>query len=77
MPKYFFNIYDRRRGPIFDREGVDLPNINAAREEAKEGARQILADAIRSHKQIDGQRIEIIDGRGALVGTVIVRDLLA
>lgn len=41
MPRYFFHIVDDDgRSP--DEEGMDLPNLEAAKRESEGGARQLL-----------------------------------
>jgi hypothetical protein len=76
MPKFHFNIRDDQ-GLIPDEEGMELPDLAAARTEASEGAREILADALRFHREVDGKRIEIADERGEVIETLKVRDLLS
>ena len=75
MPRYYFNIYEQGR-LIPDQEGTEFPTVKAAREEAEASARELLADALRAHKEVDGKRIEIVDADGAVVETVLVRDVL-
>jgi hypothetical protein len=55
---------------------MEFPDINAARKEAEEGAREILADALRAHKEVDGKRIEIVNQSGEMLDSFKVRDLL-
>ena len=76
MPKFHFNIRDHR-GLIPDIEGMELPDIAAARQEAEEGAREILAEALRYHEEIDGKRIEIVSETGDVIDILKVRDLLS
>jgi hypothetical protein len=75
MPRYYFNIYEHGR-LIPDDEGMELPDAKAAHEEAEEGAREILADAIRAHNDVDGKRIEIADEDGSVLETIVVRAVL-
>ena len=45
MPMYFFHI--KENGDVlYDDEGSDHPDLDAAREEAIEGIRQIISDAV-------------------------------
>lgn len=70
MPQYFFNIHSDGRQSR-DPEGQCLPDIDAAREEAVAGARQIAADRVRSGEVLDlGARVEITDASGTSVLTV-------
>jgi hypothetical protein len=75
MPKFFFNIVDDAC-LIEDHEGMELPDLEAARNEARESARELLADALRAHKDVDGRRIEIANARGDVIAALNVRDLL-
>ena len=75
MPQFFLHIHDDDEF-IEDPEGRVYPDLNAAREEAKEAAREILADKVRRGVEIDGQRIDITDEKGSTVATVKFRDQL-
>ena len=75
MPRYYFNIYEQ--GCLIpDKEGTECPTVKAAREEAEASARELLADALKAHKEVNGKRIEIADVDGSVVGTIMVRDVL-
>ncbi len=74
MPRYFFNIRDDSRS-FLDREGMDLPNLEAAKHEADASAREILIDAIETHREVDHRRIEVADETGAVVEVVLLKDL--
>lgn len=75
MPKFFFNIVDDK-SRVPDHEGMELPDLDAARNEAQESARELLADALRAHKDVDGRRIEIGNENGDVITALKVRDLL-
>ena len=75
MPKFHFNIRDDR-GLMPDDEGMELGDLEAARNEALESARELLADAIRAHKDVDNMQIEIANEDGEVIQTLRVRDLL-
>ncbi|WP_443018708.1 DUF6894 family protein [Sphingomonas sp. 7/4-4] len=47
MAHYYLNLIDGH-GFTPDREGEDFPDLDAARERAKEGVRSILSDEIKS-----------------------------
>jgi hypothetical protein len=68
MTHYFFNIIDGTR--IEDEEGMDLPDLAAARDEAIRNARSIMADAIWSGRLPLDEVIEIADRRGHVLTTV-------
>jgi hypothetical protein len=49
MPRYYRHIL-HSDGLIADPEGIELPDLDAARAEALEGIRDLLAEAIKSGK---------------------------
>jgi hypothetical protein len=75
MPRYFFNIRDDQ-DMVRDEEGMDLPDLQSAREEAQDCARELLAETVRSHQPIDHKRIEVVDEGGTVVENIKFRDLL-
>jgi hypothetical protein len=75
MPKFYFNIVDDEC-LVKDHEGMELPDLESARNEAKESARELLADALRAHREVNGRRIEIANERGDVIAALKVRDLL-
>ena len=46
MPKYFFHLATPGK-LVIDNEGRELPELDAARQEAQDLAREIIADARR------------------------------
>ncbi|WP_051683188.1 DUF6894 family protein [Sphingomonas sp. UNC305MFCol5.2] len=74
MAHYYLNLINGY-GVTPDREGEDFPDLDAARERAKESFRSILSDEIRSAGLIDLQeRIDIADQQGSIVTTLPFRD---
>jgi hypothetical protein len=75
MPNYFFHV---RYGDelIEDPEGMELPNVVAARAEATQAARDILAEKVRFRSNPKGDAFEIWDENG-LVESVSLRDSLS
>lgn len=69
MPRFFFHIR-HADDLIRDLEGTTLTDIDAAYEEAITSARQILSDKLRAGEVLDGQRFEITDESGRIVGVV-------
>jgi hypothetical protein len=63
MPRFFFHIRDGDE-LIEDPDGSVLPDLEAARVEAIEGARAIVAAKVLAGKLIDGQKFEITDESG-------------
>ena len=69
MPIYFLHVFNRT-GCSRDEEGMDLPDLAAAREAAVEGIRSILRDEV-AHGMIDFEgRVEIEEEGGAVVMVV-------
>jgi hypothetical protein len=69
MPLYFLHVFNRT-GCSRDDEGLELPDVAAARVAAVEGIRSILRDEV-AHGMIDFEgRVEIVDDAGTLVATV-------
>jgi hypothetical protein len=72
MPRYYFNV---RQGRFLakDDEGADLADLDAVREEAVAGARDILSEAVFSGEAASLNRhIEVTDADGRTVLTVPV-----
>lgn len=63
MARYYFHMRDAN-GRIRDEEGVDLPDIEAARAEAMRGARSIIGhDVLAGRLDLSGA-IEVVDEAG-------------
>jgi hypothetical protein len=75
MPIYFFHIRGGE-AQAEDKEGTDLPDLEAAMREARESAREIVADNLRAKEDVDSRRIEVADSDGRVLGTVTIRDVL-
>jgi hypothetical protein len=75
MPKFYFHV---RNGSelIEDPEGMELPNVVAARAEAIQAARDILAEKVRFGSDLKGELFEIWDENG-LIESVPLRDSLS
>ena len=72
MPRFYFHIRDGET-LIEDPDGSELPDLEAARVEALEGARTILAEKVKAGAVVDGQRFEIVDESGAVRATLPFR----
>ena len=75
MPLFYLHIRDAEE-LVEDTEGIDLPDLDAARSEAVRGARDIIASAVRAGGLLDGQRIEITDAEGRLLASVPFKDVI-
>jgi hypothetical protein len=75
MARFYFHI---RRGKevVMDEEGVDLPDVEAARKEGLLAAREILAEMVLHNEVVDGQEFQIADDRGIVVATIPFRSVI-
>ncbi|HEX8192033.1 MAG TPA: hypothetical protein VF552_03970 [Allosphingosinicella sp.] len=72
MPRYFFHVYDDVIS--HDAEGLELPNVAAARLKAIQGARDIIAEQVRHGHFVLSHWIEVLDETGETVLTLPFRD---
>lgn len=63
MPHYFFHVNEGGE-LVEDLEGAELPDASAARAEAMQAARDIMAEHIRKGLDVSGWSFEIADGSG-------------
>jgi len=75
MAVYYFHLRDGD-ALIPDETGMDLPNLNEARREALQAARDMLADQLRAGEALDGQRIEITAPNGEVLDVISFREAL-
>jgi hypothetical protein len=60
MPRYYFHVHDDL--DFEDEEGLDLPDVTAARAKAVEGARDLMCATLRDgHLNLD-HSIAVADG---------------
>lgn len=59
MPRYFFNVHDGGSSP--DQEGTELPDDDAARQEAVDFAGRMLSDEASRFAPGDELHIEVTD----------------
>jgi hypothetical protein len=69
MPLFFLHVYNRT-GCSRDEEGLDLPDLDAARAEAAAGIRSILADEVARGTIDFNGRIDIADAAGTVIATM-------
>jgi hypothetical protein len=63
MGRFYFHMQER--GQVFaDEEGIELSGVDAAKQEALRGARELLADAIRFGKPDVPEAVVIADEAG-------------
>jgi hypothetical protein len=65
MPRFFFNVYDGIDAP--DREGTDLPDWSAGREEAIRLAGELLRDSAKQMALGEDWRMEVTDEAGLIL----------
>ena len=76
MPLFYFHL--REDGTIVvDEEGIELPDLSAAREEAIAGARSILSDEAKKGRLPLSFRVEVTDEAGDTVMSLIFADAVA
>jgi hypothetical protein len=79
MPRYFLHLIERD-DLIRDIEGAEFVDLDAARDEAVESIRAIVADHIASGEKLLLRTIEICDDKGNHLATVkaasALRDIL-
>ena len=68
MGRYFFHLKNKGRLDPDD-TGVDLPNPEAAFDEAVKAARGMMKDAALGGKDLSGQSFEVTDSEGEPVFT--------
>jgi hypothetical protein len=71
--RFYLNVFNRTASAE-DEEGVDLPDIEAARLNAIDGIRSIVASEVKSGKIDLHGRIEILDDGRRLKAVVHYRD---
>jgi hypothetical protein len=60
MPLFFFHIYEDSN-VLYDEEGSDHPDLQAARDEAIEGIQQIISDAVLTGSPLRLEREMLVD----------------
>jgi len=75
MTTFFFN-FSKGGAVAQDREGLDAPDLEAARTLAISSAREILADNIKANEGNPIESVTITDESGAELLTISVRDVL-
>jgi hypothetical protein len=69
MPRYFFHVHDSVS--IFDDEGTDLPDLDAARVEAVRLSGEMLRDHAKQFWNGEEWKLEITDEAGLLLFTLV------
>jgi hypothetical protein len=72
MPRYFFHLYNDVIS--IDEEGVDLPDLEAARANGIKEAREMMLEMVAEGRINFSHRIDIADESGAVVDSVSFGD---
>ena len=67
--RYFFHVRDKE-GIVADEEGSELPNLVAARQEARECAKDFVVDVLRGGPSVVSRHIDISDAAGTILETL-------
>jgi hypothetical protein len=73
---YFFHLFSDA-APVFDEEGGDCVDANAAARRALLCARDLLAADVRNGFLDLNQRIDVVDDHGSTVHSLCFRDAVA
>jgi hypothetical protein len=76
MSRYFLHLRYADQSVVEDPEGLDLPSLQAAQEEALQGMRDLVAADIRGGREVTLEAIVIADNQGRQLATVPVRAAL-
>jgi hypothetical protein len=72
VPRYYFHLHNEEI--VLDEQGMDMPNLAAARAQAVDDARDMICRSVREgHLNLD-HRMEVTDEAGTVVVTVRFRD---
>jgi len=66
MTRFFFHIRDGE-SLIKDAIGIDLPDVDAARYDAEQSARELLAENLRFRDPLDPRCYEVTDESGIVL----------
>lgn len=75
MPRYFFNLYNDITA--IDEDGVEFPNLEAAREHGLSETRNMVAESAKAGHIDLNHRIDIADESRAVVATIRFADAVA
>lgn len=69
MTRFYFHLRDSREY-MEDTEGVELPDLHRAIEEAELAAREMMSEMVLRGEAIDGEIFEIADSTGVILARV-------
>jgi hypothetical protein len=69
MSKFFFHTRD---GDIYaeDTQGIELPDLASARQEALLAAREMMSEMLLRNEIVNGQQFEISDTEGKILDII-------
>jgi hypothetical protein len=74
MPRYVFHLYDDDDAAT---DGVELPDLTAAREYARREVMHMAAASVAEHGRLYGEhRIDVEDQAGEVLFSVFFRDVV-
>jgi hypothetical protein len=76
MSRYFLHLKQADQSVVEDTEGLDLPSLQAAQEEALQGIRDIVAADIKGGREVTLEAVVITDSQGCQLATVPFRAAL-
>ncbi len=75
MVKFYFNL--QTDGAVSkDPEGMDLPDLDAARQEATKAAREMAAGAVAAGSEASPDNILVTDAKGVVLAAVSLADMI-
>lgn len=72
MPRYFFHIFNDEI--VLDEEGLELPDIDSARQNAIAGARSLICRSVENGHLNLNHRIEVCDESDSRLFTMTFRE---
>ena len=76
MTRFFFHVRESDSEFSQDTEGQELPDLDAARQEALNSNREMLGERLLHGGALDHHRIEIANDKGEILAVVNTRDTL-
>lgn len=75
MPRFYFHVRDGDT-LITDQEGVEMPGNAAAAEEARQAARDLLAERVKYGEPLEARHFEVVNDNGETILTLPFRSVL-
>ena len=76
MARYFFHVRSAENLVSCDREGQELPDLEAARAEAVSSNREMLSERLLHGGALGPRQIEIADENGKVLATISAEEVL-